>query len=264
VWKVIGASVPGASHAAAGTGCADACGWRADDELTCLVVADGAGSRPHSARGAALAVEHALQLTGLAAADRDPAELAERMRLIFAGVRERLGDLARTEGHAIGDYACTLAVAVLSRELMCIGQVGDTIAVTGSQGGYQTIIPAPQAEYVNETAFVTDPGWAGQLRTEVRPAWQVDAVFLSTDGMRFQILADLAEATPFTPFFEDAEVYARSPGADTDAVGRFLLALDDQSGDDKTLLVAVRDPVTEASARPGTPPRGLHGAAHDA
>ena len=94
------------------------------------------------------------------------------MKLVFAGVRDRLGDLARAEGHPIGDYACTLAVAVLSRELVCIGQVGDTIAVAGHQGSYESINPAPHPEYVNETAFVTDTGWAEQLRIDVRPARQ--------------------------------------------------------------------------------------------
>ena len=88
-------------------------------------------------------------------------------------------------------------------------------------------------------------------------------MFLSTDGMRFQILADLVGATPFTPFFADAEVYTRSPSADADADGRFLAALDDQSGDDKTLLVAVRAPAPEAPARLGTLPPYPHGVAHD-
>lgn len=43
--RVIGASVTGRSHEAAGKDCEDASGQRAEPELTCLAVADGAGSR---------------------------------------------------------------------------------------------------------------------------------------------------------------------------------------------------------------------------
>ena len=43
------------------------------------------------------------------------------------------------------------------------------------------------------------------------------------------------------PFFEDLAAFARSPLASDDAVRAFLAGLDDQSGDDKTLVAAVRD-----------------------
>ena len=222
MWKVIGASVIGTSHKATGTGCEDACGWRAEHDATYLAVADGAGGRPHSARGAALAVEHALRLADTVNCYCEPGVLAERMRSVFAGVRGQLAELACAEGHAIGDYAATLAVAVLGGELVCVGQIGDTIAVAGNQGRYETLAPAPRPEYVNETTFVTDEGWTEHVRIDVRPASEADAVFLSTDGLRFKILADLRDATPFTPFFEDAQAYARSPVADADAIQEFL------------------------------------------
>jgi hypothetical protein len=91
---------------------------------------------------------------------------------------------------------------------------------------------------VNETAFLTGPDALGELRIDVTPA---DTVFLTTDGLRFKILDDLATAAPFAPFFEDLAAFARSPQASDDAVRAFLAGLDDQSGDDKTLVAAVRD-----------------------
>jgi hypothetical protein len=150
--------------------------------------------------------------------------------------------LASAEGKDPGAYASTLAVAVLAPESIAVAQVGDTIAVLGRDGRYETLAPEPPGEYVNETAFLTGPGPLAEARIAVRPADGVDGVYLATDGLRFKILADLAASTPFTPFFDDLTAYARSPAASDDALSRFLSGLDDQSGDDKTLVAAVRAP----------------------
>ncbi len=246
VWKVIGASVTGRSHEAAGKGCEDASGWRTEPALTCLAVADGAGSRPMSGRGAALAVGRGLAVARAVAlhpASRsgrtsfgDP---AASLRLVFADVREQIAAMAAADGNDADDYATTLAVAILAGDVVSIGQIGDTIAVVGRAGGYQTVAPAPRGEYANETRYITGPGALDGLRVGILPAAEVDAVFLSTHGLRSKILGDLAAATPFMPFFEDLAGYARSPTATVEAVQRFLAGLDDQSGDDKTLVAAV-------------------------
>jgi hypothetical protein len=236
VWKVIGASVAGRSHQAAGTGCEDASAWRVRPGLACLAVADGAGSRPMARDGATLAVFHALEAASQFTSTGDPASW---LRRAFAHARDQIGVVASARGRDAGDYATTLAVAVLTREVIAIAQVGDTIAVTGTGGRYETAAPAPRGEYVNETTFITGPEAIDELRISIRPAAGVDAVFLSTDGLRFKILDDLASGTPFSPFFDDLAAYARSPSATTDAVRRFLGGVDDQSGDDKTLLAAV-------------------------
>ncbi len=190
------------------------------------------------------------------------------MRLVFTSVREQIGALAAEEGNDPGDYAATLAVAVMAGEVVCVGQVGDTIAVLGNQGRYETLAPASRTEYVNETSFITDDNVLAQPRITVRPTAEVDAVFLSTDGLRFKILADLAAATPYTPFFEDVQAYVRAHDADTDALRRFLTSLDDQSGDDKTLVAAVRGrPVppptdSEEAAGSAAPPPAAVGRPH--
>jgi hypothetical protein len=235
MWNVIGASVAGTSHQATGRQCEDACGWRAATGVTCLAVADGAGSRPLSRCGAALAVEGSLLACAEGPRTGDP---AARLRLIFAAAREQITARALADGHDEDDYATTLAVAILTGTSVAVGQIGDTIAVAGHAGSYQTVAPAPRAEYVNETAFLTGPDALGELRIDVTPA---DTVFLATDGLRFKILDDLATAAPFAPFFEDLAAFARSPQASDDAVRAFLAGLDDQSGDDKTLVAAVRD-----------------------
>ena len=240
MWKAIGASVAGRSHEAAGKGCEDASGWLAEPGLTCLAVADGAGSRPLSGTGAAFAVRRALRLAMQSARCPETGDPAACLRLIFQDVREQITAMAKEDGNDVGDYATTLAVMILAGDMLGLGQVGDTIAVVGCRGQYETVAPAPRYEYVNETTFITDDSALEQLRITARPSVEVDAVFLSTDGLRFKILADLAAATPFVPFFDDLQAYVRSPGASEDSVRRFLAGIEDQSGDDKTLVATVR------------------------
>jgi len=253
MWKVIGASVTGTKHRAAGQEGQDAADWRTQAGLTCLAVADGAGSRPRAGHGATLAVGRALRRAVCAAdpgaADAGAAEPgaaepaagdpAAWLRLIFAEAREQITAQAAAHGHDPGDYATTLAVAILTRHEVSIGQIGDTIAVAGHQGRYETVAPERRGEYLNETTFLTEPGALAGLRIVTRPAAEVDTVFLATDGLRFKVL-ELPAGAAFRPFFEDLGAYARSPGASPDAVRRFLAGLDDQTGDDKTLVAAVR------------------------
>jgi uncharacterized protein YegL len=240
VWKVVGASVTGRSHAALGIDGQDASAWLVEPAVTCLVVADGAGSRPRSARGARLAVDRVLRrAVELAAAPAD-ADPAGWLSVVFTDVHECLARSADEDGRGVADYASTLAVALLTGDSIGVGQVGDTIAVVGAASRYRTLAPAPRFEYVNETVFVTDPDVRGHLRLTVTPADDVDAVFLSTDGLRLKILDHPAAAVPFAPFFDDVAAFARAPEASSEAVHRFLTTVDDQSGDDKTLVVAVR------------------------
>jgi hypothetical protein len=254
MWKIAGASVPGTLHLASGRPCEDASGWSSDDRLTCLVVADGAGSRPLSRQGSALAVQSALASAAGVPGGRDKDPVAW-MRAILSDVHGAIGEFAFAQGRDPGDYATTLAVVLLMEEAACVGQIGDTIVVVQRDGACEAVDPAPRGEYVNETSFVTDGQGVPGARITLLPAAALDAVFLSTDGMRFKIL-NLAATAPFQPFFDDLAAYLRSPGASADAIGRFLSRLaDDQSGDDKTLVGAVRDPA------PGITPAGAPAAA---
>jgi hypothetical protein len=163
------------------------------------------------------------------------------VRSAMSGVRERLLEIAAREAAPIDHLGTTLAVALLTPDALCVGQIGDTIVVVRRAGVYETVDPAPRFEYANETAFVTASDAEAQLRLRVMEVEDVDEVFLSTDGLRLKILDDLASARPYTPFFTDVGGYARTPGATSVAIGDWLARLADQTGDDKTLVVAVRD-----------------------
>jgi Protein phosphatase 2C len=241
MWNVIGGSVIGNAHIAAHVTCQDASGWHASGHDVRLVVADGAGSRSLSDQGAKLAVEHVLNWRH-PEAQPGIADLDAALRHMIGDTHNTIRDLALSQGHKIGDYATTLAVGILTEDSIGIVQVGDTITIVGTSGRYEAITPAVATEYVNETNFITDDDALQSARISVFPARDIDTVVLSTDGLRFKILQDLSSGAPFVPFFEDLVKHALGPRATDESICQFLSSVNDQSGDDKSLLVAVRIP----------------------
>ena len=265
MWKVIGASVTGNSHASGGTGCQDASGWRRQSGITCLAVADGAGSRPLSASGSALAVEQALDtIAGLATDESAPADLTDWLRSAFDRAQDRIAAFASSRERTSGEYATTLAVAIVAPDRVAIGQVGDSIAVIGGPGQYLTVCPEAKREYANETYFITAGDWTEHLRVAVL-AGTADIVALSTDGLRYKI-TNIRTSAAFGPFFDGLVDYGKDVAASSDGIGKFLAELEnDQTGDDKSLVAAIQVDGNESLARdggekwPDVPPPDLTG-----
>jgi Protein phosphatase 2C len=243
-WRLLGGSVPGSLHRRQGRGGDDAFGWHVEDGLVVAATADGAGSRPGtSAFGAFTAVQAVL-----AAAPEKP-----DLEWIFDAALAAVVDAADGLGVAPDLLATTLSVAVVAGAQVAIGQVGDGIAVHGAGEAVEAVAVGERSEHVNETVFLTSPdALTDHLRTFSTGADAVDALALTTDGLRYQVLDDLPTNRPFAPFFHAAWAYARRADAEPDAVTAFLDEISDdegdQSGDDKTLVLAVRDGSAPASS----------------
>ena len=250
-WRVLGGSATGSLHRRQGRGCDDAFGWHVDDDVVVAVTADGAGSRPGtSAFGAFTAVQAVV-----AAAQRH--DLDDAVERLFRIALSAVDDAADGLGVAPDLFATTLSVAVVAEGQVAIGQVGDGIAVRRAAESVEVVAVGRRGEHVNETVFLTTPGaLSDHLCTFSTSADAVDALALTTDGLRYQVLDDLPANRPFVPFFQDAWAYAGRADATPDAVTAFLDEIEDQSGDDKTLVLAVRDrsgtalATTWLSARP--------------
>ncbi len=251
MWKVLGASVTGNSHVASGTGCQDASGWRTHAGVTCLAVADGAGSRPLSATGSALAVEQALETVARLASDENsPGDLTDWLRAAFGSARDKIAAFASSTERKPAEYASTLAVAILTAGHIAIGQLGDGITVVGSGSRYVAVHPEVKGEYVNETFFLTASDWHEHLRLTVL-AGAADVVALSTDGLRYKI-TNTKTSAPFGPFFDGLLSYVQGTDASSDGISRFLAGLEnDQTGDDKSLVAAVQVTVEADVAHDG-------------
>jgi hypothetical protein len=134
-----------------------------------------------------------------------------------------------------------LAVVLVDEGSISVGQVGDSIVVLSREDGtLEAVAPCPRGEYINEANFVTEPDWEDNLRTAQLDATLVTGIALSTDGLQFKILENITTGTPYAPFFEDAFPWAATPDTTSAVVLSFIDDLDDQSDDDKTLLLAVR------------------------
>jgi serine/threonine protein phosphatase PrpC len=246
-WRVLGGSATGSVHRKQGRGCEDAFGWHVDDAVVVAATADGAGSRPGtSAFGAFTAVEAVLA----AAVGRSNAPDAESaVEQFFEAALSALDDAAHALGVAADLLATTLSVAVIAGERVAVGQVGDGIAVHGAGDAVESVAVGERPEHVNETVFLTTPGALSEhLKISSIGSDAVDALALTTDGLRYQVLDDVAATRPFAPFFQAAWAYARRADATPEAVTVFLDEVEDQSGDDKTLVLAVRDRSGTASA----------------
>ncbi len=165
----------------------------------------------------------------------------------LAAVREAADGL----GAAPGLLATTLSVAVIAGARVAIGQVGDGIAVHGAGDAVDAVAVGERSEYVNETVFLTTPGaLSDHLRTFCTSADAVDALALTTDGLRYQVLDDVAAGTPFAPFFQAAWAYARRADATPDAVAAFLDEISEP-----TRAATTRRSCSPSATRPGRRPR---------
>jgi hypothetical protein len=221
--------------------------------VTVLAVADGAGSRPSSDKGAELAAKLATTHFGRRAAAefRSGDDVQARLRSAFRDVREEF--LRRTGDHA-DDYASTLTVVVLAPTWLGHLSVGDGFVVlrAGTEDGERQFHLLPQAdaasEYSNETVFLTTSDAEKWVRTACIRDYAIDGVLLSTDGLA-QIALSWEDGRPREPNTSFAAAVFRSldgPGpdpAEDDAALATLLRSDRftaVNADDKTLLRAVR------------------------
>lgn len=242
-WRVSAASVAGTSHVDSGRGCDDAFAFAIapDGRGVVIAVADGAGSRSGtSALGSFAACrEIVANVDALLAAATSEAAAEPVLRQCFASALAAVQSYAVENGLQARDLATTLAVAVLTPTSTAVAQVGDGIVVCEVGAQAESLVPEEKGEYANETVFLTSHGALDEhLRVRFLDE-PVARVALSTDGLRYKILRLQHGGVPFAPFF--AAIWrATAQGALLpDALAGWLRGLDDQTGDDKTLVVGV-------------------------
>jgi len=240
-WRLSAATVAGTSHVESGRGADDAFAYliSADKSAIVAVVADGAGSRSGtSALGSFAACRAVISVAEslIAAAHSDAtAKLAinSAFRDALASVEARAVELNLNSR----DLATTLAVAVLTPDAAVFAQIGDGILVCEIDGQPLSLVPEVKGDYANETDFLTSPNAVEKhLRVEYIRS-PVRRFSLSTDGLRYKILRLQEGGTPFAPFFDVVWAKVETDELSSNALAEWLAELDDQTGDDKTLIV---------------------------
>ncbi|WP_307856944.1 PP2C family serine/threonine-protein phosphatase [Mycolicibacter acidiphilus] len=267
-WTACGASVTGSEHRRRGLGCDDAYSYGILGDFAVATVADGAGSvTGTSAWGAYVACRGVLKdamnpafIDSYSSGSSTDAEIL--VRVLFDGALHRVRRQAEAMGLDVALLSTTLSVAVTDTRLATFAQIGDGIIATERDGVIETLLAEHKQEYANTTSFLQSEGaLEGSLRTAGHE--DVTAIALSTDGMSYKI-TDVTTGAAYQPFFRGSWQHLRD-GAQSDQLQAMLDGIrDDQTGDDKTLVLVARCADaewagTEAlrwahSGSPGSPP----------
>ncbi|WP_433223916.1 protein phosphatase 2C domain-containing protein [Dactylosporangium sp. CS-047395] len=199
-------------------------------------LADGAGSAAASEIGAAAAVQAvvaAFEHLGGRGRPGGP----RLVRVLLRAARFAVLRAAAEHERPARDLACTLAVLVAGPDGVHAGQIGDGVVVARTAAGLDIAAPPLRGEYANESTFLTTGPALPDIEITSRPESDVDAFALSSDGLR--LLITHAGGRPYEPFFADVFVQTTA-GATEEHLRRFLGEVDDRTGDDKSLIAAVR------------------------
>ncbi|UVK97915.1 PP2C family serine/threonine-protein phosphatase [Pseudomonas sp. B21-048] len=166
--KTACAFVTGRSHLKTQTPCQDYVAARESNEVTCISLADGAGSRARSEIGAQIAVT-----ATLAFVCKNFESLWQNMDKHNAKAAQRLVnrclDAFRRKSEKLGcdlnDLACTLSFVAHSHGRYLAGHLGDgVIASVNVDGQLQALSHPENGEFANTTLFLTDHKAASRLR----------------------------------------------------------------------------------------------------
>jgi hypothetical protein len=241
-WAVCGASVTGAQHQRRGLGCDDAYSFGVAGEFVVAAVADGAGSvTGTSAWGSYLGCQSvladAMRSRFIADFQATPVEEREHLlRWLFDRATQRVCDQAEAFGLEPSLLSTTLCVALADRESAVFGQIGDGIIATEADEQITTLLVEAKDDYANVTWFLQSEGAfdvAFRTATQLKPT----AFALSTDGMSYKI-TNVATGQAYEPFFRGSWEHVRSGGSAADFTRLLRSIEDDQTGDDKTMVLA--------------------------
>lgn len=251
-WKVVGASVQGASHRKmANTPCQDAHAHEVLGDGTLVVaVADGAGSAKYSQEGSAAAVDAIISFVSLLGSI--PATGVGIMRLLFdtfEQARLALEGLAEEMSVRLRDLHTTLWVVVAAGDVVAIARLGDGFAVAELEdGSLVSLMHQQKGEYAGETFFLTDPGALERVQVMVYHA-RPRSLSVSTDGL-VRLAMEVASWEPFAGFFRplvDFTASVEDEAAGCKQLAEFLdsARINTRTDDDKTLVIAVRKEVKD-------------------
>ena len=215
-----------------------------------IAVSDGAGSARHSQHGSRAACTAAVESLNRQL-NRNPC-IAVKQHLLLSplqravcNARQKVIHTARRNSPthpttAIREYACTIMLAVVSREFIGIAHVGDGCVVAGDGREWKLLSAPDNGEFANETSFLTDP--RNLPRVQVMSHSGITCLAVITDGLQ-DVALSLGE-TPFdrfwTPLYNALNKNVKAPA---DALLESLLRKVGQSGkatDDCTIAVCIR------------------------
>lgn len=152
--------IAGRSHSKTNTPCQDYAATRIQDDFACIALADGAGSKKHSAYGARSVVKAVTRALAKRfdelweISDVSPAEVSSEL---IGCCRSALEHQAQKLDCELSELACTLMFVAHSKGRFLAGHVGDGCIIHQQDDGDVAVISHPDnGEYANTTFFMTD------------------------------------------------------------------------------------------------------------
>lgn len=175
--------VRGRGHELDGTRGQDRTAYLSGRGVQVLCLADGAGSAPQSEFGAQAVVEEGCALLIEQFAQFDTSADAEQARQeILERLHERLAGVGRRLGCTFADLASTFLAIAVSAERFVVVHIGDGVIGYVKNGELRVISAPDNAEFANQTTFVTSPDAASSTRLFRGATEGVSGFILMSDG----------------------------------------------------------------------------------
>lgn len=175
--------VRGRGHELDGTRGQDRTAYLSRRGVQVLCLADGAGSASQAEFGAQAVVEEGCALLIEQFAQFDASADAEQSRQeILERLHERLAGVARRLGCTIADLASTFLAVAISAERFVVVHIGDGVIGYVKNGELRVVSAPDNAEFANQTTFVTSPDAASSTRLFRGATEGVSGFILMSDG----------------------------------------------------------------------------------
>ncbi|MDE6020022.1 MAG: protein phosphatase 2C domain-containing protein [Ruminococcus sp.] len=182
MWKIAGASIIGSSHIKNLSPCQDFIHSLTRNEVSCISLADGAGSYKYSDIGAEISCK-AITEYFTSEFDRFLSMSAlEIKQFIIHGIRTRLGRKARVLDTTKVELSSTLLFVAIKGHNFIIGHIGDGV-ICGDIDGNLVLLSNPEnGEFANTTYFVTSRNYKEHFRIYRGNVTAFKSFFLMSDG----------------------------------------------------------------------------------
>ena len=247
-WRIIPASVAGASHLHQGLPCQDAHYWEILPEgVLIAAVADGAGSAALAEVGSQIAVGAAVETVrknpqSLTTPPEDEATWHQFLRHTLKAASLSVSAEAVMRDAQVRDLATTLILVIATPTIVAVAQIGDgAVVIKDGQGSLFTLSAPQQGEYINETTFLISDHAVEKAQFKV---WQgeIDHLAVFSDGLQLLAL-EMPDGSPFEPFFKPLFHFVTEAPDEEEArqqLAKFLSSdrVTQRTDDDVTLFLA--------------------------
>jgi serine/threonine protein phosphatase PrpC len=182
-WISAKAYCMGRGHESKAIPCQDYVKNRHVGKVAVVALADGAGSKPNSRKGAEIAVNKTLDLFSEQFAQMYHTPGAVLRRKIIREIMREIKIASISDGANAQDYSCTLLFCATDGEKLILGQVGDgCIGLMHRRRGMILAFEPDKGEYINETTFVTAKVATKVMKIKKQKIGLIDGAILMSDG----------------------------------------------------------------------------------